>query len=41
MWNNFGIPGRSIENSWAGLFVISLVIGLFLLAASTVYLAIE
>jgi hypothetical protein len=41
MWNYFGIPGRSIENSWAGLLIVATIIALFLLAASALYLVIE
>jgi hypothetical protein len=41
MWNYFGLPGRSIENSWTGLLIVGLVICLFLLTASVLYLAIE
>jgi hypothetical protein len=41
MWNDFGLPGRSVENSAAGLLIVSIIIGVFLFAASTLYFLLE
>ncbi len=41
MWNYFGIPGRSVENSGLGLVAVSATMCLVVLAIGSIYLMIE
>jgi hypothetical protein len=41
MWNDFGIPGHSIENSGVGVILASTLICLVIALASILYFLVE